>query len=64
MTDGQHAPCGICKAGVLIPVDLGAGTERPVKYRCNNPQCNVRFDEHGYEVFEVKTQSWKRLSEG
>jgi len=64
MSEGQYAPCGICKAGLLVPVNLGMGPERILKYRCSNAQCNARFDEHGYEVFETQTQSWKRLSEG
>jgi hypothetical protein len=64
MSEGQNAICGICKSGVLVPVNLGKGPERILKYRCSNPQCNARFDEHGYETFEPQAQIWKRLSEG
>jgi hypothetical protein len=64
MSEVQNASCGICKSGILVPVNLGTGPERILKYRCSNPQCNARFDEHGYEVFEPATQTWKRLSEG
>jgi hypothetical protein len=64
MVEGFYPICGRCKNGVLLPVNLGNGSEVGVKYRCTNLECNARFDEHGYEEFEVETESWKRLADG
>ena len=55
--------CSLCGKGVLIPVNLGRGPERFVIYRCTNHQCNARFDEHGYEIYNSKEQVWKKLAE-
>ena len=56
--------CGKCKEGRLVPVNLGKDGDRAVVYRCTNLECNARFDEHGYEIYEVESQEWKRLSQG
>jgi hypothetical protein len=64
MTEGFYPVCGKCKSGVLLPVNMGIGVEQGVKYRCTNPDCNARFDEHGYEFFELESESWKRISDG
>ncbi|UCH88354.1 MAG: hypothetical protein JSV49_08815 [Thermoplasmata archaeon] len=64
MTNGTYPGCGKCKTGVLLPVNLGMGSEQSVRYRCTNPECNARFDEHGYEIFDVESESWKRISSG
>jgi len=64
MEDRQHPACGLCKKGVLVPVNLGKGPDRALKYRCTNSECNARFDEHGYETFDPETQTWARIGEG
>lgn len=62
--DGMYPKCGRCQEGYLIPVDLGKGNEKGVTYRCTNIKCNVRFDEHGYSVFDENTQTWERITDG
>ena len=52
--------CGKCKVGTLLPVNVGVGSEQGVRYRCTNPDCNARFDEHGYEFYSDDEQDWKR----
>ena len=56
--------CSMCGKGVLVAVNLGRGPERFIIYRCTNHQCNARFDEHGYEVFDPEGQTWKKLAQG
>ena len=62
MEEGQHTLCRLCKEGLLIPVNLGKGPDRSLKYRCTNPECGARFDEHGYEVYNEEKQDWERPS--
>lgn len=57
----SYVDCPICGRGKLIPVMVGAGEERDVKYRCTEPTCGVRFDKHGYEKFDEGSQSWVRM---
>ncbi len=57
-----YPPCGICKIGHLIPVNLGEEGINAVIYMCTNPRCNVRFDQHGYERFDPENQEWRRIS--
>jgi hypothetical protein len=64
MTEGMYPKCGRCQLGTLLPVNLGKANEKGIIYRCNNPKCNVKFDEHGYSVFDSKTQTWERITEG
>ena len=64
MEEGKHAQCGLCNKGLLIPVNLGKGPDRSLKYRCNNPECNARFDEHGYETYNEEKQDWERPTKG
>jgi hypothetical protein len=45
-------------------VNLGKGPERFLVYRCSNHECNARFDEHGYELYDSDKQAWEKLSEG
>ncbi len=59
-----YPKCGCCGTGRLIPVDMGNGSERTIKYRCTNPECSVRFDIYGYETYDTETQRWQRLTEG
>jgi hypothetical protein len=56
--------CGICNRGRLIPVHMGKGPDRLIRYRCTNPECVTRFDESGYEVFNAEKEEWRRISEG
>ena len=46
------------------PKNLGKANEKGIIYRCNNSKCNAKFDEHGYSVFDSKTQTWERITEG
>ena len=64
MTEGTYPKCDRCKQGFLVPVDLGKGNEKGVTYRCTNLQCNVKFDEHGYSLFDPNTQTWERITQG
>ena len=59
-----YPTCGICNKGTLLPVHMGKGPDRALRYRCTNPECLTRFDEHGYEVFEPETEIWRRFAEG
>lgn len=56
----MYPKCGVCEKGTLIPVNLGTGGERIIMYRCTNAQCNVRFDEHGYETYDEENNEWVR----
>jgi len=56
----MYPRCGLCGKGYLIPVDLGDEDTNYVKYRCTNPECNARFDLHGYELYNEEKQSWVR----
>jgi hypothetical protein len=56
--------CLLCNKGLLIPVSLGKANERYVVYRCTNPRCNARFDEHGYELYNSERQEWDKLAQG
>lgn len=61
MTEGHgYITCPVCGKGKLLPVMIGAGEDRDVKYRCTEPSCGVRFDKHGYERFNEKVQEWER----
>jgi len=53
--------CPVCTKGLLVPVVIGAGEDKDVRYRCTEPSCGVRFDKHGYERFDEGCQEWKRL---
>ncbi len=64
MENTSPTVCGVCGKGTLIVVNLGKGPERILRYRCSNPDCNVRFDEHGYERYNMEAQDWERLAEG
>jgi len=64
MENSAHTPCKLCDSGILIPVNLGKGPDRFLKYRCTNPECNARFDEHGYEKYNEGSQTWDRIVEG
>ena len=57
--EGFYPRCGICGKGRLLPVNLGS-EEGHIKYRCTDPRCNARFDEHGYEVYSEERQDWIR----
>jgi hypothetical protein len=57
--DSIYPTCGKCGKGKLIPVNLGKTEDKKVVYRCTNPECNHKFDEHGYSIFEVESQDWK-----
>lgn len=62
MNQATYYPvCPICGKGFLIPVMIGSGEDKDVKYRCIEPTCGVRFDKHGYEQFDEKSQEWKRI---
>jgi hypothetical protein len=61
MHETMYPRCSKCGEGVLLPVNLGKGGERTIKYRCTNLRCNARFDEHGYEIFDPEKQIWVRL---
>lgn len=63
-TTGGYPPCGLCGKGLLVPVHMGKGPDRPLTYRCTNPACLTRFDEHGYETFDAESETWKRVAEG
>ena len=63
MTDREPV-CSLCNKGLLIPVNLGKSTDRSVKYRCTNSECNARFDEHGYELYNPKNHEWEKQAEG
>jgi hypothetical protein len=58
-----YVTCPVCNKGKLLPVMIGAGEDRDVKYRCTSPKCGVRFDKHGYERFNVEVQEWERVEE-
>lgn len=63
MTDSSgYVTCPVCDKGRLIPVMIGAGEDRDVKYRCTDPSCGVRFDKHGYERYNEKVQEWERVA--
>ena len=62
MIDSFYPACGRCKRGVLLPVNLGMGNDQSVRYRCTNTDCNARFDEFGYEIYDDKTQDWVRVN--
>ena len=65
MTDSSgYVDCPICGKGKLIPVNIGSGEDRDVKYRCTEPSCGVRFDKHGYERFSASSQEWERVEGG
>lgn len=55
-----YPKCGLCEKGTLLPVNLGAEGEGQVKYRCTNPECTARFDEHGYETYDPEEEVWIR----
>ena len=60
--EGSYPICGVCGKGRLIPVAMLETQEgRLVRYRCTNPECNVRFDQHGYERYDPEKQDWVRL---
>lgn len=59
--DSMYPSCGICKKGTLLPVNMGREGERCIIYRCTDHECNVRFDEHGYERYDDNLQDWVRL---
>ncbi len=62
MSDSVFYPrCPLCNKGTMIPVEIGAGLEKDVKYRCTDPKCGVRFDKHGYEKYDLERQDWIRL---
>jgi len=62
MPDHPFYPiCPICNKGYLMPVEIGSGPEKNVKYRCNHPDCGMRFDKHGYERYDRERQEWIRL---
>ncbi|MDG6226017.1 MAG: hypothetical protein QCI82_10970 [Candidatus Thermoplasmatota archaeon] len=64
MTERTMYPsCPICGSGILLPVILGGGGEKDVKYRCTNPNCGVRFDKHGYERYDREKQDFVRIKE-
>jgi hypothetical protein len=64
MTDSSgYVTCPICGKGKLLPVMIGAGEDRDVKYRCTEPTCGVRFDKHGFERFNESIQEWEREGE-
>ena len=56
-----YATCPICGKGLLLPVMVGAGEDKDVKYRCIEPSCGIRFDKHGFERFNEQKQEWERL---
>ena len=60
----MYPKCGVCNRGYLIPVDMGDEEKSYIKYRCTNPQCNVRFDLHGYERYDEEQQVWVRINSG
>jgi len=64
MTEGIYPKCNRCGTGILIPVNLGESNKKGVIYRCTNLQCNAKFDEHGYSVYNPQTMNWERISEG
>lgn len=58
--ESMYPRCGICGNGFLLPVNMGKEGDRGIKYRCTNPECNVRFDEHGYERYDAEEHEWQR----
>ncbi len=60
----KEPTCSLCGKGALVPVNLGKNLERFVIYRCTNHECNARFDEHGYELYDMDKQVWKKLAQG
>ena len=56
-----YVTCPICNKGLLLPIIIGAGEDRDVKYRCTDPACGIRFDKHGYERYNEEKQEWVRL---
>lgn len=64
MSEVNSTKCGVCGKGDLIPVHLGKGGDRAIRYRCTNKDCNIRFDEHGYERYDENKQDWVRLEIG
>jgi transposase-like protein len=64
MSDSVGYPrCPICNSGYLLPVVLGGGGEKDVKYRCTDPECGVRFDKHGFERYDTEKQDFVRMRE-
>jgi hypothetical protein len=59
----SYPKCPVCDSGYLLPVILGGGGEKDVKYRCTNPNCGVRFDKHGYEKYDPVKQDFVRMRE-
>lgn len=59
----MYPRCPICDSGILLPIILGGGGEKDVKYRCTNPECGVRFDKHGYERYDNDKQDFVRIKE-
>ena len=58
--DTMYPKCGICGKGILLPVNMGKEGDRNIIYRCTNKECNMRFDEHGYEIYDEDAQDWVR----
>ena len=65
VTDSMYPKCGMCNGeGTLLPVKLSQDGDSVIVYRCTNPDCNVKFDKHGYSRYDTETQTWVLTGEG